>query len=115
MFKIKSSKWLISGLILTGALGWGGTKIVVADEVQANNQSSSILSKTALGEGNYCHLRFPAIRPSTLGTDQPQLKSANTGDIVDFYGPCDYDPLGKDAVLSQAHTSNVLSAVGYHR
>ena len=24
-----------------------------------------------------------------------------SGDIIDFYGPCDYDPLGKEAVLRQ--------------
>ncbi|MGE5305298.1 MAG: hypothetical protein ACM3TN_18465 [Alphaproteobacteria bacterium] len=110
MVKIKSSKWLISGLILTGTLGLGGAKIFAADELPSNG----VLSKTTLGEGNYCHLTFPAIRPSTLASDKPQLKSANTGDIVDFYGPCDHDPLGKDEVTSQSQSRNLLSTLGYH-
>lgn len=51
--------------------------------------------------GTFCHLRFPAIRGRTLGTDKPQLKPATTGDIIDYYGPCDHDPLGKDEIQSQ--------------
>jgi hypothetical protein len=29
------------------------------------------------------------------------LKDASDGDIVDFYGPCDYDPLGQQEVMRQ--------------
>jgi hypothetical protein len=112
--KVKSSKWLISGLVLA-TLTLGGAKIFAADQIQASNQSSGVLAKTALGEGNYCHLRFPAIRPSTLGTDQPQLKSADTGDVIDYYGPCDHDPAGNEQVLSQSHAFSVLSSAGFHR
>jgi len=92
MFTIKSSKCLIFGSILIGTLGLSGAKGMASD---------GVLSKTPLTADNYCHLRFPAIRPRTLGTDHPQLKSPKTGDIVDFYGPCDHDPLGKDEVSSQ--------------
>ena len=92
MLRVKNSKWLISGLILTATLSLGGAEVMAAD---------GVLSKTQLTDGNYCHLRFPAIRPSTVGTDHPQLKSANTGDIVDFYGPCNHNPLGKDEVSNQ--------------
>jgi hypothetical protein len=49
----------------------------------------------------YCHLKFPAIREDTLYSDRPVLKDPRDGDIIDFYGPCDYDPLGKEAVLQQ--------------
>jgi hypothetical protein len=49
----------------------------------------------------YCHLKFPAIREDTLYTDRPVLKDPRDGDLIDFYGPCDYDPLGKEAVLRQ--------------
>ena len=101
MLKPKNSKWLISGLILTGTLGLGGAKVIAADSALYKTPADGVLSKTQLKDGNYCHLKFPAIRPSTLGTDHPQLKSANTGDVVDFYGPCNHDPLGKDEVSSQ--------------
>jgi hypothetical protein len=51
--------------------------------------------------GSYCHLTFPAIRSETLSSDRPVLKDPSEGDIVDFYGPCDTDPVGQDQVLQQ--------------
>jgi len=51
--------------------------------------------------GVYCHLKFPTIREDTLFSDRPELKDPSDGDIRDFYGPCDYDPLGKEEVLRQ--------------
>ena len=46
-------------------------------------------------------MKFPAIEEGTLAGDRPALKDPNTGDIVDFYGPCNEDPLGKNQVASQ--------------
>ena len=56
---------------------------------------------TLNNEGTYCHLRYPAIRPSTLDSKNPELKSPSSGDIVDFYGPCDHDPVGPEEVQTQ--------------
>jgi hypothetical protein len=50
---------------------------------------------------NYCHLKFPAIEPISLGSDRPVLQNANTGDMIDYYGPCDHDPLGKEEIAKQ--------------
>jgi hypothetical protein len=50
---------------------------------------------------NYCHLRFPAITDESLGTDHPVLKGSDAGDIIDFYGPCDENPVGQDQVAAQ--------------
>jgi hypothetical protein len=59
--------------------------------------------KVRAGDTNYCHMRFPAIREDTLKWDRPVLMDSSTGDIIDFYGPCDYDPTGKQAVLDQKY------------
>ena len=48
----------------------------------------------------YCHLKFPAMREDTLSWERPVLDSL-AGNIVDFYGPCDYDPLGLDEIRVQ--------------
>jgi len=29
------------------------------------------------------------------------LQDPKTGEIVDFYGPCDHDPLGQEEILTQ--------------
>ena len=63
--------------------------------------AQGIIYKAAVASGNYCHLKFPAIRPDTLYWDRPVLRDPSDGDIIDFYGPCDYDPLGKEEILRQ--------------
>lgn len=60
-----------------------------------------VLSKVQSAQTNYCHLHFPAIREDTLLWDAPVLKDASTRDIIHLYGPCDYDPHGKEAVAAQ--------------
>lgn len=63
--------------------------------------AEKIISKVPDAAGTYCHLKFPAISESTLFSDRPALKDPSEGDIRDFYGPCDYDPLGKEEILRQ--------------
>jgi hypothetical protein len=60
-----------------------------------------IISRVPDSSGNYCHLKFPAIRPETPSWPKPELKDASEGDIIDFYGPCDHDPLGKVEIHRQ--------------
>jgi hypothetical protein len=59
------------------------------------------ISSDAFDAGSYCHVKFPAIREQSLGTRYPVLKDASEGDIIDFYGPCNHDPLGKEEVHAQ--------------
>ena len=92
MITIKNSKTVLYGFIMASTLAVG--------LAQARAQDG-IMSKTDETQVNYCHLKFPAIDPSTLGSDNPRLQDPQTGDIIDYYGPCDHDPLGKDEVESQ--------------
>lgn len=81
----------LSILVLAGSLA--GSAIAAED---------GILLKEQLGvDENYCHMRFPAIRPSTLWSANPELKSSNTGDVIDFYGSCDESPTGPGQVQTQ--------------
>jgi len=88
---MKTLKSVLSVLFLAGAMG---SSIGAAG-------AEGVISKDALTEGSYCHMKFPAIREETLSTSHPVLKDASSGDIIDFYGPCDHDPLGKDEIQSQ--------------
>jgi len=63
--------------------------------------AEGVISKGPVSGSNYCHLKFPAIREDTLFSSRPQLKDPTDGDMVDFYGPCDYDPLGKSEIARQ--------------
>ena len=63
--------------------------------------ADGVLSREELTPGSYCHEKFPAIRPSTLGDQQAELKGSTTGDTIDYYGPCDQNPRGQGQIASQ--------------
>jgi hypothetical protein len=63
--------------------------------------ADAIISKVPDSSGTYCHLRFPAIKENTLYWKRPVLKDRSSNDVIDFYGPCNYDPLGREEVLRQ--------------
>ena len=67
----------------------------------ASFAANGIILKQELTSDSYCHLKFPAIREETLAGDHPALKVPNDGNLIDFYGPCDEDPVGKDQVHDQ--------------
>src|SRR6266850_2219335 len=102
--KMKRIQVSLSQLLLAGVMGY--TPIAAAASAPAPNQPKGVkpgvIGAVALNrEGTYCHLRFPAIRPSTLTSAKPQLKPATAKDIIDYYGPCDHDPVGKEEVQNQ--------------
>jgi hypothetical protein len=90
--EVKKIKVLVLVVLLLGNSGLTGAPSWAAE---------GIIYKAAAASGNYCHLKFPAIRPDTLYSDRPVLRDPSDGDIIDFYGPCDYDPLGKEEILRQ--------------
>ena len=88
---MKIATSILAAVLFTGALG--ALNNAIAED--------GILSKDQLTGTSYCHEKFPAIRQSTLGDDQAQLKNSSTGDVIDFYGPCNENPVGKDQVQTQ--------------
>jgi hypothetical protein len=94
---MKIATSFLAALLLAGTLG--AFNNAIAEE--------GILSKNELSADSYCHEKFPAMRQSTLDDSQPALKSSSTGDVIDFYGPCNENPTGKDQdqtqILEQQH------------
>ena len=89
---MKGFRAFLSVLFLEGALGLSN----------APAWGEGVLMKVSADpQGNYCHMKFPAIREDTLDWERPVLKDAGTGDIIDFYGPCNHDPQGKEEVRAQ--------------
>jgi hypothetical protein len=86
---IKNIKLVVSVLFLGGAIGLGVTSARAGD----------VISRQVLTDGSYCHMKFESIREESLASAQPVLKNAD--DIVDFYGPCNKDPLGKEEIQAQ--------------
>ena len=86
---MKSIKSVMNVLLLTGALGVGAVSA----------RAETVISKDVFSNGSYCHTKFESIREDTLASHQPTLKDVE--DIVDFYGPCNHDPLGKEEIQAQ--------------
>jgi len=83
LMKIATS--FLAALLLVGSFGVNGTLAA----------APGVISNQVFTPGSYCHLTFPAIREDTLSWDRPVLKGASSGDIIDYYGSCDHDPLEK--------------------
>lgn len=99
MFTQKNSKAVFISTVLGATLAFGFGRAWANDDGVIQKQA--VEEEEAAGLGNYCHLKFPAIEPGTLGSNHPVLESKDTGEIVDFYGPCNHDPLGADEVKDQ--------------
>ena len=70
----------LSMLVLAGSL---------AGSAMAADNDAPV--RAATGE-NYCNMRFPAMTQKSLASNHPQLKNAQTGDMIDYSGPCDESP-----------------------
>ena len=88
---MKIATSLLAAVLLLGSFG----------AIDTAMGADGIIFKQELTPGSYCHLKFPAIREDTLGTKHPVLEDSYSGDIIDFYGPCDEDPLGKHQAEKQ--------------
>jgi hypothetical protein len=89
VMKMKSVKFLMTAVSLAGSLGMGAV----------TPRAETVISKDVFADGSYCHMKFESIREDTLASGQPILKDVD--DIIDFYGPCNHDPLGKEEIRSQ--------------
>jgi len=84
---MKNTLSLLSTALLLSALLLGAAT-VGADE---------LVLKVPAEAGAYCHMKFPPILEETLAWERPMLDES-ADKVVDFYGSCDYDPTGIDAI-----------------
>ena len=88
---MKNTKSLLVALILLGNIAVSAIALA----------ADGVISEDVLSTGSYCHEKFPAIEGKSLASSDPVLKSAQSGDVIDYYGPCDEDLTGKSQVREQ--------------
>ena len=88
---MKIATSFLAGLLLVGSLGAVNTAMAADADIE----------KVPLTADSYCHEKISAIDGHTLEADDPTLKSASSGDVIDFYGPCSEKPSGKDQQQEQ--------------
>jgi hypothetical protein len=89
---------LFSAAILAGALA---LEVAPIEAQNVPENATGIVAEIPGQPEDYCHMKFPAIDERTLGTAHPRLEDQSKGDMIDFYGPCNHDPLGADEVQHQ--------------
>src|SRR5262245_16872147 len=87
---------LFAGFLVLGGVGRSATAM---EETGASNTNGILLKEEAVPGSNYCHMQYRAIRDETLSSDERAPKSDS--DIIDYYGPCDHDPMGEDEAANQ--------------
>jgi len=87
---MKKSISLLVNLLLSSTLFWG-VPVAGGDEG---------IFKAPADTSTYCHMKFPPLRDDTLTWNQPVLEES-AGNIIDFYGHCDHDPMGQDEINVQ--------------
>lgn len=85
----------LAALLFIGA--WGTSSHALGADIKAPG-AEGVLLKEEYVVDSYCHEKLPAIRESSLAGDHPVLSAEET---IDFYGPCNQDPLGKDQLTAQ--------------
>lgn len=84
---MKKSVSLLSNLFLSSALFLGAPGV----------EAEEMMFAVPIDIADYCHLKFPAVREDSLSWEQPVLDPL-TGNIADFYGPCDNGPTGSGEI-----------------
>jgi hypothetical protein len=87
---MKKKTSLVTNLLLSSTLFWGVPTAGGQEEIV----------RVPADTTSYCHMKFPPIREDTLFSVDPLLNEG-AGNIIDFYGSCDHDPLGADEVKAQ--------------
>jgi hypothetical protein len=96
---MKRFKSCLSLLLVAGVLGYS---TVALAQAKPKGVKPGVTSAVAMNKaGTYCHLKFPAIRSEALGTAAKPTVKDLTGNIIDYYGPCNHDPIGEEEVCKQ--------------
>ena len=91
---MKKTISLLANLLLSSTLFWA------VPSVNAEIVGGQEIVKEPASEASYCHMKFPPMRADSLSWEQPVFDEGS-GNTIDFYGPCDHDPLGADELKAQ--------------
>ena len=86
---MKIATSFLAALLFTGALG----------SINTAMSADGVISKDELATDSYCHEKFHAMTRQSLDTDNPVIN--NSGAVIDFYGPCNENPVGEDQIQDQ--------------
>lgn len=66
--------------------------------VARGEEEGIVLREVATAGQDYCHIKYMAFKEETLSSPEPEF---NPGDVVDFYGPCSFNPRSDEEIRKQ--------------
>ena len=88
----KNLKSIALSALLAAGLTVGASHALASD-------AGIVYKQAASEDGNYCHIKYMALTQESLQSGVPEF---NPSDIVDMYGPCNFDPNSPEEVRRQA-------------
>lgn len=96
----KNLKSIALSAVLAAGLTAGANHAVASEDGIVYKQAAS-------EEASYCHIKYMAFTQESMQAGAPEF---NPSDIVDMYGPCDFDPKSPEEVRKQG----VAMSRGFH-
>ena len=87
---MKKTISLLSYCLLSSLLFWGVPRV----------EANELVESEVADVGGYCHMKFAPMSEATLFWNRPELNT-DAEKSIDFYGPCDYDPMGAEEIRTQ--------------
>src|SRR5690349_13821075 len=91
---MKRTLSLLSNLLMSSTLFWG---VPLAHAELVGGQE---IVREPAEAASYCHMKFPPMSEQSLGWQEPAFEQGAENSI-DFYGPCDHNPLGTEEARAQ--------------
>jgi hypothetical protein len=82
----------IRPIVLSVALSMGLTSQGMASE------TGIFYKQTSSEDSSYCHIKYNAYTEQSLQTGQLEF---NPSEVIDMYGPCNFDPTSREEVKKQ--------------
>lgn len=86
---MKPAKFFFAVLVLSG-------NIVATYTLASATGIPGLVSEDRLVPPSYCPIQISVSTPESLLGEQPVINRPNSGELIDYYGPCGEIPLGKD-------------------
>ena len=86
---MKTAKFFFAVLVLSG-------NVVASYTPASAREIPGLVSKDGFVPESYCPMQIGASTPESLLGEQPVLKRPNSGELIDYYGPCGETPVGQD-------------------
>ena len=86
---MKSTKFFFAALLLSG-------NIMAAYTPASAKEIPGLGFKDEFVPDGYCLTEIMALATQSLAGQQPLLKRPNSGEVIDYYGPCSETSVGQD-------------------